>query len=201
MSFIINNIDNRIGNAEITGSKSVKLLGVTIDYKLNFNDHVTNICKKQAKSFMHFARIAKYLDSNKLRIIMKSFIDSQFNYCPLTWMFHSRTLNNRINKLHERALRIVYKNQNSTFQELLELDKSVSIHHRNLQKLATEMFKIKNNITPTLIQELFPLYENIHNLPNERLWQTNTVCRIWDRDNTLSRAKDMATISRFNKIC
>ena len=82
-------------------------------------------------------------------------------------MFHSRILNNKINKLHERALRIVYKTTHLSFNELLTLDKSFSIHHRNLQKLATKMYKIKNRISPTVIQELFPLHDNIYNLRNE----------------------------------
>ena len=79
-------------------------------------------------------------------------------------MFHLRQLNNKINKLHERTLRMVYKNANLSFQELLKLDKSFCIHHRNLQKLATEMYKIKNKHSPTLVQELFPVYENPYNL-------------------------------------
>ena len=72
---------------------------------------------------------------------MKSFVTSQFSYCPLIWMFHSRRLNNKINSIHERALKITYQDNTSTFQELLNKDNSVSIHHRNLQFLATEMFK------------------------------------------------------------
>ena len=117
---------------------------------------------------------------------MKTFIDSQFNYCPLIWMFYSRALNNKINKLHERALRIVYKNSNLSFQELLTLDKSVSIHHRNLQKLATEMYKIKNNIAPFLMQELFPNYANPYNLRNNRCWQTANVRTVSYGTETLS---------------
>ena len=84
----------------ITSKNSVKLLGITIDNKLNFNEHVDNICKK-ANKLEALARIAKYLSQCKLRIIMKTFIESQFNYCPLTWMFHSRQLNSKINKLHK----------------------------------------------------------------------------------------------------
>ena len=76
---------------------------------------------------------------------MKSFIESQFGYFPLIWMFHSRTLNNRTNRLHERALRLVYRDSKSSFEELLEMDESFTIHHRNLQKLATEIFKVKNS--------------------------------------------------------
>ena len=86
---------------------------------------------------------------------MRAFIENEFNYCPFTWMFHNRTLNNKINKLHERALRLTYKDEKSTFSELLEKDKSVTIHERNIQKLATLMYKVKNKISPPIINEIF----------------------------------------------
>ena len=178
---IVNSQDNiiTVGNEKITGSSSVKLLGITIDNKLNFNEHIANISKKANQKLQALARIAQYLDSHKLKLIMKTFIESQFNYCPLTWMFCSRRLNNKINKLHERSLRIVYKKPTLNFQELLELDNSFCIHHKNLQKLATEMFKVKNKIAPILIQELHPSHENTYNLRNQRCWQTfnvRTIC-------------------------
>ena len=69
-------------------------------------------------------------------------------------MFHSRGLNNKINSLHERALRITYCDRSSSFQDQLKKDNSVSIHHRNIQALATEMFKVKNNIVPEIMKEL-----------------------------------------------
>ena len=59
-------------------------------------------------------------------------------------MFHSRKLNHRINNIHERALRIVFRDYESTFQQLLKQNKSVSIHQRNLQIPATKIFKTKN---------------------------------------------------------
>ena len=70
-------------------------------------------------------------------------------------MFHSRGLNNKINSLHERALRIPYGHRSSSFEDLLKKDNSVSIHHRNVQALKTEMFKIKNNIAPDIMKEIF----------------------------------------------
>ena len=73
---------------------------------------------------------------------MNSFIIGQFGHCPLVWMFHSRGLNNRINKIHERALRIVYRDDKSPFETLLEKDKSFTIHHRNIQKLGVELYKV-----------------------------------------------------------
>ena len=70
---------------------------------------------------------------------------------------------------------MVYKNSNLSFQELLNLDKSFCVHYKNLQKLATEMYKITNKLSPRLVQELFPIYENPYNLRNERCWQTSNV--------------------------
>ena len=132
-----------LGNERIKNADSVELLGITIDKKLDFTEHVTELCKKGNQKLHALARIFGHLNKDKLKIIMKTFIISQFNYSPLVWMFHNRTLNHKINKLHERALRIVYKDENLTFQELLDKDGSVTVHHRNLQKLAIEMYKIK----------------------------------------------------------
>ena len=69
-------------------------------------------------------------------------------------MFHSRKLNERINHIHERALRIVYKDYNLSFQELLIEDNTLSIHHRNLQKLVTEILKVKNTLSPEFMNVL-----------------------------------------------
>ena len=77
---------------------------------------------------------------------MNSFFNPQFNYCPLVWMFDSRSNNNnKINRLHGRDLRIVHNDFKSSFKNLLEKDGTVSIHLKNLQKLGTEIFKISKN--------------------------------------------------------
>ena len=73
---------------------------------------------------------------------------SQFQYYQLAWMFHSRHLNNKINKIHERALRIAYKDYVSSFDILLERDKLVTIHTKNLQTLMIEIFRTQNNMNP-----------------------------------------------------
>ena len=101
-----------IGKELTKGSKSVKLLRITVDNKLNFNEHATKDCDKVSQKLHILARVATYMNADKLRRLMK---ESQFNYCPLVWMFHSRTLNNRINRLHKRALQLVYINDHSSF--------------------------------------------------------------------------------------
>ena len=79
---------------------------------------------------------------------MEAFITSQFSYCTLIWMFHSRNTKNGVNKIHERALRLVYDDSPYlSFDELIIKDKSVIIHQRNLQLLATEDFKVKNGVS------------------------------------------------------
>ena len=93
---------------------------------------------------------------------MRAFINAQFGYCPLVWMFHSRTLNNRINRIHERALRIVYNDENSTFNELLKKDGSFTTHERNIQTLVIEVFKVINGISPTVMNKVFPLKESLN---------------------------------------
>ena len=164
-----------LGNEKIETTHSVELLGVTIDKNLNFTDHVSKLCKKGNQKLHAIARISKYLNEDMLKLAMKTFIQSQFNYCPLVWMFHNRTLNNKINRLHERALRIVYKNEDLTFQELLDKDHSVTIHQRNLQRLATEMYKIKNHLSPLLMQELFTEKVHQYDLRNKGSWETHNV--------------------------
>ena len=97
---------------------------------------------------------------------MNSFFDSQFNYCPLIWMFHSRSVNNKINRLQERVLGIVYNDFKSSFKNLLDKDETVSIHVKNLQKLATEMFNISKNFSVPLMSELFYQKVNHYDLRN-----------------------------------
>ena len=113
---------------------------------------------KVSQKLNALARVSHYINFTQRRMIMKAFIiTSQFSYCPLVWMFHSRKSNNRINRLHERSLRIVYNDYNSTFEELLMKDNSVSIHHRNLQVFATLLYKIINNQSPELLTNIFPV--------------------------------------------
>ena len=76
-------------------------------------------------------------------------------FCPIVWMFHGRQVNNKINHLHERALRMVYEDSTSSFDTLLEKDMSFSVHDKNIQQLALEMYKVTIAFAPTVISSLF----------------------------------------------
>ena len=165
---------------------TVKLLGITIDKKLNFSEHISKLCKKVSSKLHALARISNFMYNDKLRLLMKSFIESQFSYCPLVWMFHSRSLNNCINRLHERGLRLVYKDPNLTFEELLRKDNSFTIHHRNLQKLATEMYKINNNLSPSIMKSIFPQRTIPYDLRNNVPFQSTNVSTVYYGTETIS---------------
>ena len=82
-------------------------------------------------------------------------INSQFNYCPLLWMFRSRQSNNLINKVYERSLRLTYRDETKDSQKILREQIEITIHQRNLQVLMTEAYKIVNDIALPIINSLF----------------------------------------------
>ena len=145
----------KIGEAEIWESNKQKMLGIVIDRNLNFDEYVFDLCKKAGRKLSVLARLSNYMSFEKRKILLKAFVESQFGYCPLTWMFHGRRATSKINHILERALRIVYKNNLLSFEELLELDKSFKIHHRNIQSLVIELFKIKNNLSVAIMNDIF----------------------------------------------
>ena len=100
-------------------------------------------------------RLARIIPFEKKKILMNSFIQSQFSYCPLLLMFCSKELNNKINSIHCRTLRMVYLDYTSSFAELLEKEKSVTIHQRNIQLLAIELFKVVTKQGPNIMRDLF----------------------------------------------
>ena len=136
-----------IGTDLIRESNDVKLLAVTIDRDLKFDKHVVKLCSKANQKLSALSKVANLLFSNKRKTLFKAFVESQFKYFPIVWMFHSRRTNNKINRLHERTLRIVYDDDVSTFHQLLAMGKSFCIHHQNIQRLLIEICKAFHDIS------------------------------------------------------
>ena len=151
----------KVGNVNVTESHKVTLLGIEIDSDLKFHNHISMICSKAAKKLNALSRQSHILPFQKRKSLMKAFIMSQFSYCPLVWMFCSRTLNIKINNIHYRALQIVYRDYNSTFKELLVKDDSRSIHHKTLHILDTEIFKVTQGSAPSFMSDIFIINDNI----------------------------------------
>ena len=88
-----------------------KLLGIKIDSRLLFDKHIKRTCKKAGNKLRALTRIKSWIAIKKKKILMSSFFDSQFNYCPLVWIFQSRRNNTKIINLHERCLRLIYSDK------------------------------------------------------------------------------------------
>ena len=165
----------KVGDSYVTNSKCEKLLGIKIDNKLSFEPHVDSLCKKASQKLNALSRIVSSTTFAQRKIILNSFIISQFSYCPLIWMFHSRKLNNRVNRIHERALRLVDKDNESNFQELLQKDNSITIHQRNLQKLVIEMFKVSIGEAPEIMKTVFEIADNHYDLRNDTNFKSRNI--------------------------
>ena len=147
----------------VQSQKRVNGCKTIIDSNLSLNDHVKKICKKVSQKLCPISRMTDIISTEKRTTLLSVFFNSQFSHCPLIWMFCSRSLNNRINRLHERSLRMAYDDYTSSFEQLLEKDETTNIHQQNLRTLATEMYKVSKNLSPPFIRELFTQKEVTYN--------------------------------------
>ena len=169
-------MNNSRKNSHLSEVNKNELLGMILESKLSFEDHVNNLCEKASQKLIALARMAPYMRlEKKWKRVLKTYLISQFGYFPLVWMFHSRGLNDKINSLHERALRITCSDRSYSFEDLLKKDNSISIHFRNTQVLVTEIFKVKNNIATEITEELFAPNIIHHDLRNNNSFKSRRV--------------------------
>ena len=166
------------------------------------------------------ARISRYLNEHKGKMLMKSFIVSQVNYCPIIWMYCQRKSNNLINQIHERALRIAYDDYVSHIDSLLEKDESVTIHQRNIQVLASEIYKTQKDLNPKFMKEIFSMKKHNYPMRKQPLEYPNPrtvtyglgsvgykASQIWNSiPNNIQEANDLCSFKSFTsehckKIC
>ena len=165
-----------LNGIEIKCEDSVNLLGVTFDYMLNFDLHISKICKKAAKQINVLLRLSKFLSTETKVLIYKSFIRSNFNYCPLVWHFCSKTSSKKMEKLQYRALRLVFNDFVSSYESLLDRVNMPTLHISRIRLIANETFKILNNMSPVYLQDLVSYknstysfrYDNLVEVPRVR---------------------------------
>ena len=168
-----------INNDNILNSKQQKLLGVTIDNEFSCLLHVRNICKQASKKLHALSRVCKFMTQDKRRMIMKAFIDSQL-------IFHgNRGINNTMNKIHKRTLRMVYNDDSSSYDELLLKDNTFTIHQRNTQKLAVEILKFKHNLAPAILNDIFQTTSHEYNLRGKNMFKSKKVSMVFNGTETV----------------
>ena len=140
---------------------------MTIDSKLNFSEHISIICKKAARQLNALARIARFLKTDSKMILYKSFVMSNFNYCPNVWHFCGKVNNNKLEKIQARALRILYKDYDSEYDELISKSNTDKILVSRLKKILIEVFKTLKKSNPSYLHSLYALKDTKYNLRNE----------------------------------
>ena len=167
------NIWAQIGEVKIWENSEKIIRGCNSD--LSFNEDVSSLCKKAGRKLSVSSRLSNLMSFQQRRPLMKAFVEAQLGYYPLVWIFHGREINRKINHIHERPLRIVYRDYNISFKVLLTKDKSACIHHRNIQSLPIELFKIKKNLSNTKIRDIFLTRILNYNLRSQTDFFRNTV--------------------------
>ena len=154
-----------IQGADIECTDDVKLLGVTIDYRMNFDKHISNLCKKAARQINVLHRIGKYLPINCRKVIYQAFVLSAFNFCPVIWHFCSEANTKKLEKLNYRALRHVYKDYESDHEEILAKDKSIPLQLNRMRQITLEVYRILSKQCPSYLYDMIkPIKESGHNL-------------------------------------
>ena len=153
-------------NITIKNVSEEKILDITINNKLTFKRYLKNICKKVNQIFNGLVRITKFTSSFQRKILLNSFIKSQFSYCPLISMFASKELNKMINRIHEKSLRLVLNNHHSTLDEMLDSLNEKTIHQYCIDRLLTKVYVFLNGSSPDIMNDVLQLRKNTCNLRN-----------------------------------
>ncbi len=162
-------MDFNVNGTIIKCDDVVKLLGCYLDKKLTFENHVSHLCKKSAKQLNVLRRLSKVLDHEGLLKIYDAFFASNFNYCPV--LYHSCGKGNarKIEKLYERALKLVCNTQSSTYQELLEKTSKTSMYNYRVSCVMEQVFKIMHSLYPPIPRNPFNKKSVNYNLRNSNI--------------------------------
>ena len=155
-----------IANDEIMKTEQIKLLGVNIDKNLNFTQHISEICTKASQKVGVLMRLRNLIPYQAKLILYKTAIMPHLTYCHLVWNFCKSSDGRKIERIQERALRAVFKTTTETYEELLKRAKLPTLHNRRLQDIAILMYKVKNDLVPSYISEIFTRKGTRYNLRN-----------------------------------
>ena len=147
----------KFANKEIQTSSEVILLGIEIDNNLNFNKHIHELTKRAAGQLNFLSRQQKFLNQDAKKVVIESFVLANFNYCPLVWHFCSSESMKKLERIQERALRLLLNDYESDYEALLLKSNKPTLQIRRIKLLATEIFKTINDLNPAYMKEIFEL--------------------------------------------
>ena len=205
-----------INGKMIKSEETVKLLGVTLDYRLDFDTHISNICKKAAAQLNVLKRLKTFIGFKEKQILIQSFVYSNFNYCPLVWYFSSSKSLQKIEKIHERAPRFLYNDYTSSYDDLLLKSNGCTMLVARQRILCIEIFKTVKQLNPPFMQNIFRLRSSHYSLrnpnslahvrPNQTTFGSNSLScigpQIWNGlPNEIKSAENLKSFKTLKKQC
>ena len=208
-------INIRIKGQNIKTESTVKLLGVKLDYKLNFDPHISDLCKKAANQLNILKRQKRFIGFETRKLLVQSFVYSNFNYCPIVWHFSSAKSLHKVERIQERALRFQYDDHNSSYQELIQRSGRCFMHVSRLRSFCIEIYKTMKKLNPSFMEQLFQFkssmnvnrsmrnpYDLKHHRPNQVTFGSNSLrslgLQVW---NSLSNEiKSTEILKTFKQI-
>ena len=161
-----------ISNIDIKCDETVKLLGVDIDFRLSYDQHLAALCKKSSRQLNVLIRIGKYLTLEGRKAIYHAFIMSNFNFCPLVWHFCKKSASDKLEKINFRALKFVYQDFDTPYENLLSREGTPSLHLGRLRKIAIETFKIIHDNSPPYLKDLVDVKTSNYSFRNKNVLDT-----------------------------
>ena len=200
-----------VSGARIQSDGQVKLLGVIIDQKLSFRQHATAVCGKACRQVNALMRLSNVLDQEAKRQAYFSFIYSNFTYCPAVWLLCCKSSLDKMEKANCRALRFLYSDFDSTYDELLQKGNHKSVLVLLMHSMAIEVYKCIKGISPYFMSSLFTQQDHRYHMRNENaltLPSFSTIkygynsfrylgAKIWN--HLPNGIKDSSTLSIFKK--
>ena len=154
--------DFKCENSSIPVTKEFDMLGITIDNKLKFDNHVAKICRKVSQQIVVPKRMKKMLTFETRRDLYLAFILPRFNYCSETWNFCGKSAADKLERLNERAIRFVFKDKSTSYSELLSALGLSSLKQQRLIKITLSILNaVQNSLAPKSIQDLIVHRKNV----------------------------------------
>ena len=161
-----------VSGHHIETQEYMKILSITFDKELKFGAHKSNICNAASRQINALERLSKFLNESQRIPIYQAFISANFNFSPVVWMFCGKLNGKKLEKLQERALRFVYKDMVSTYEELLEKGDFLSMTMQCICFLGIEVYECNNDLNLKYLNDLLCPKELSYQLwDNNRLHQ------------------------------
>ena len=206
-----------IQGKSIKSEDSVKLLRIKLDNKLNFDSHISDLCHKDATQLNVLKRLKSFIGFEERKVLIQSFVYSNFNYCPLVWNFASAKTLQKVEKIQERALSFLYNDLTSSYDAFLVKSGRCYMHISRLRSLCIEIYKTMKDLNPTFMKDLFEFksstnptrsqgnpYDLLHHRPNQVTYGSNSLRtlapKVWNSlPNEIKSADNFAAFKRLIK--